>query len=43
LLFLIFFILHTHEMAATGKLADPAKKVSQEDFELLSVLGTGGE
>ncbi len=23
--------------------ADPSKKVSPEDFELLSVLGTGGE
>lgn len=30
-------------MASCLSFADPTKKVSPEDFELLSVLGTGGE
>ena len=30
-------------MASAVASTDPTKKVSPEDFELLSVLGTGGE
>ena len=33
----------TGVMASGLPFADPTKKVSPEDFELLSVLGTGGE
>ena len=36
------FSVHAVIMASAVPVADPTRKVSPEDFELLSVLGTGG-